>query len=326
MTKKTAPIITDLTDSEISRSAKNIEEHKYLTVEQFVKEKMSGGDSSKPATLEDGRKMMEAYSSTLPMPDGWTSQKISLGNVPTLALTGSGATTNGALIFFHAGGYTSGSAATHAGLAAQIANVAHIPAYSVDYRIAPENPFPAAIDDCYAAYAALVEELDANAPIVLAGDSAGGALVITITQMAITRGIRTPTAIYSISPWANLELTGTSYETRQAVHIGSSYEELVRMKNDYLNGHDPKDPLASPIYGSFENFPPLLIDAGANELFLSDAITVADRAANAGVDVQLKAWKGMMHMFPWFYADLKESNDAIEIAGNWIRQQIQNAL
>ncbi|MBE9461358.1 alpha/beta hydrolase [Dyadobacter subterraneus] len=293
-----------------------MKDNKYLSIGSFLKTFMITPDET--PTLQQVRDRQAAYGLSAPLPFGWETKKMLLGNVPVLELSGPEATKSGAILFFHAGGYSAGSAADHAGLAAKLGCTAQVKCYCVDYRLAPEQIFPAAVEDSYNAYIALINLLDKDTPVVLAGDSAGGGLAVAITQLVKARGEKIPSAVYAISPWADMNQVGESFIVRGPYDPMLSKESLNDLRDIYLNGHDPSDPRASPVNGDFENFPSLLIHVGANEVLLSDALRLTSLSANAGNDVTLKVWQDMIHIFPWFYPHLEKANQAIEAAGAWL--------
>ena len=288
----------------------------YLNIGGFLETFMVPPDEI--PTLQQVRDRQAAYGLAAPLPIGWEAKKMLLGNVPVLELYGPEATKHGAILFFHAGGYSAGSAADHAGLAAELGRAAKVKTYCVDYRLAPEHVFPATMEDSYDAYIALINLLDKSIPVALAGDSAGGGIVIAITQLAKARSKKMPSAIYAISPWIDMNQVGESFISRGPYDPMLSEASLNDLRDIYLNGHDPSDPMASPVNGNFENFPPLLIHAGANEVLLSDAIRLTSLSANAGNEVSLRVWQDMIHIFPWFYPHLEKANQAIKGAGAWL--------
>jgi acetyl esterase/lipase len=192
----------------------------------------------------------------------------------------------------------------------------------VDYRLAPEHVFPAAAEDAFEAYVQLRIKLGNDEPIVLAGDSAGGGLVIVVAQLAKKRGYQGPAALYAISPWISMDLDSPSYKKIGAKDPMLSRQTLGALRELYLNGHPAADEMASPVYGDFADFPPLLIDVGSSEVLLGDAIELSRLTAMEGNTVSLNVWKDMIHIFPWFYPHLLEANQAIQQAGEWLRKTI----
>ena len=289
----------------------------FLTIEEFLK--LFIAETPPPKSLEETRERQAAYGLASPLPDNWIAQEILLGEIPALELSGPESTNKGALLFFHAGGYSAGTAADHAGLAAHLGKAAQVKSYAVDYRLAPEHRFPAAIEDAFQAYLNLLERLGKQIPIAVAGDSAGGGIAIAIAQLCALRGVRKPVCVYAISPWANMQLDNKSYLVRKNADPMLSSEALQSLRNLYLSKENFNDPRASPVLGSFADFPPMLIDVGANEVLLGDALEIAELTSIAGNTVSLNIWKDMIHIFPWFYPHLKEAENAIKIAGSWVR-------
>jgi epsilon-lactone hydrolase len=190
--------------------------------------------------------------------------------------------------------------------------------YVPEYRRAPEYRFPAAVEDAMDSYRALLERGFSAEEIVVAGDSAGGGMAVAVAQQAAARGLRKPAGIYVLSPWADLTVTNASYDLRGPHDPMLSRTALADMAHAYLNGADPRNPLASPVFGDFSGFPPLLIHVGADEVLLDDASALAADASRTGTDVTLRVWARMIHMFPWFHTHLQAGRAAIEEAGKWI--------
>jgi len=295
-------------------------EKRFLPIDTFLKTFITS--SPPPSSLEQTRERQASYGLAAPLPQDWTAEEIDLKGVQALELSGPEVQSGAAMIFYHAGGYSAGSAADHAGLAAHLGKSAKMAAYSVDYRLAPEHVFPAAVEDAFQAYIGLQEFLGPDVAIVVAGDSAGGGLAVAVAQLALLRNLIAPVAVYAISPWADMSLTGTTFTTRASYDPILSQPGLTFLKQLYLNGQDPVDPLASPVYGNFTEFPPLRIDVGANEVLLSDSLEITKQASAHGEEVALKVWKDMIHIFSWFYPHLREAVRAIEEAGNWIREKV----
>lgn len=232
---------------------------------------------------------------------------------------------NKVMIYLHGGGYVVGSPATHRSLVARLAKSCSIRALSLNYRLAPEHPFPAALEDSLAVYQQIIAHGIAPENIILAGDSAGAGLALATLISLRDDHQPLPKMALCISPWTDLALTGESIKTCADIDPYISYESLT-LNAHYLGkpelNNDPKSPLISPLYADFTGLPPLLIHAGTDEVLLSDSTRLAEQAKNMGVDVTLKIWKDMWHDFHMWAPYLPEANQALkEIAGfvnkNW---------
>lgn len=272
--------------------------------------------------VEQTRAIERDYGSSVPLPPGCVTSPVSLRGVPSLRIVPVNADEDAAIVFYHAGGYSSGSLIGHAAYAAALCEAAGVIGFLPDYRLAPEARFPAAIDDCCAAYQAVIALGFDPAKVALAGDSAGGGIVFAVAQDAIASGANVPGCIYAMSPWADLTQSGVSYDTRAASDPLLSRAALSDLANIYLGDHDATDPRASPLFGAFDAFPATMIDAGANEVLLSDATRLADRLAMAGGEVELRVWEGLIHIFPWFAKEITDGAVANARAGSWIRRQL----
>jgi epsilon-lactone hydrolase len=275
-------------------------------------------DPSAYPSLSDARRVQEEYGTSVPLPGRIERTRLALGGVPTERLSPDDATGQRALLFFHSGGYTSGTAADHLALTAHLALAADAIGYVPEYRRAPEHRFPAAVEDAMNSYRALLDGGYSAEQIVVAGDSAGGGMAVAVAQQAAARGLRNPAGIYVASPWVDLTVTNASYDLRGPHDPMLSATALAHMAHAYLNGADPRNPLASPVFGDFSGFPPLLIHVGADEVLLDDASALATEASRTGTDVTLRVWARMIHMFPWFHTHLQTGRTAIEEAGKWI--------
>ena len=275
-------------------------------------------DPSAYPSLSEARRVQEGYGTSVPLPARIERTSVTLGGVPTERLSPDDTKGQRALLFFHSGGYTSGTAADHAALTAHLALAADAVGYVPEYRRAPEYRFPAAVDDAMDSYRALLEAGFSAEEIVVAGDSAGGGMAVAVAQQAPTRGLPKPAGIYVLSPWVDLTVTNASYDLRGPHDPMLSRTALADMAHAYLNGADARNPLASPVFGDFSRFPPLLIHVGADEVLLDDASTLAIEASRTGTDVTLRVWARMIHMFPWFSSELQTGRAAIEEAGKWI--------
>jgi epsilon-lactone hydrolase len=275
-------------------------------------------DPSVTPPVAEARNAQAAYGTSLPLPAGIERTKVMLGGMPTERLHPSDTKQQRAFLLLHSGGYSAGTAADHAALAAHLALSAEATGYVPEYRRAPEYPFPAAVEDAIDAYRGLLHAGLASDKIVVAGDSTGGGMAIAVAQQAAALGLPKPAGIYAISPWADLTQTNASYDARGPYDPMLSRTSLQGRADVYLNGADPRSPLASPVFGDFADFPPLLVHVGTDEVLLGDAIALARQASLAGSDVTLRVWARMIHIFPWFHSHLQAGRTAIEEAGKWI--------
>jgi acetyl esterase/lipase len=233
-----------------------------------------------------------------------------------------GARAHAAIMYLFGGGYTISSPHSRRKLAGHLARAAGIRALVPAYALAPEQPFPGAIESALAAYRFLQGGGFAPGRIVIAGDSSGGGLAAA-TLLAIRHaGLPLPAGAVAISPWADLACTGDTFAPLAAVDLTVTRDGLQRMAADYLRGADPRDPLASPVYGDFAGLPPLLILVGGHEGLLDDAVRLARQAALGGVDVTLRIWAGMQHVFPIYAGFLPEADAAVAMIGRWIEARL----
>lgn len=229
-----------------------------------------------------------------------------------------GAAVDRVILYLHGGGYVMGSIATHRAMVARIARAANARALLIDYRLAPEHPFPAAVEDAVAAYRWLVAQGCKQGRIVIAGDSAGGGLVLATLLRLRDMGVTLPAAGVGISPWTDLEGTGESVKTKAATDPMVTQENLSISAKAYYADHDPKDPLISQIHADFRGLPPLLLQVGESEILLDDATRVAARAKAAGVNVELEIWPEMIHVWHVFAKILPEGQQAIDKIGRFV--------
>ncbi len=255
-----------------------------------------------------------------PLPAGWTASPYDLGRSGE-RLSGPSAAANRTLLYFHGGGFGVGSARSHRGLAAQLGHAAQSTAFTLDYRLAPEHPFPAALEDALEAYRRLLKEGRAPETIVLIGDSAGGALAISTALLARERGLPMPLGIVAIAPWVDLTLSGDSMRFR-AEQDPVLYEAGLRtMAGAYLGGADPKTPLASPLFADLAGLPPLLLHVGNDEVLLSDSERFVNAARAVGVDATVEIWPGLFHVWHAHYAELEAAREGISEIGAWLMRR-----
>jgi salicylate hydroxylase len=243
-------------------------------------------------------------------------EEVDAGGVRALWVGDGGGPT---VLHVHGGGFMFGSARGAVGLADRIASAVGGRVLAVDYRLAPEHPYPAALDDVLAAYAWLVEQDDASPPI-LCGESAGGGLALSAALALRDRRLTPPAAIYVMSPLADLEVGGLSVDERKGQDPVLDRDLLTEMSAAYLQGHNPRDPLASPIHGNFTGLPPLLVHASACEALLDDARRVIEVARAAGVDAELRLFQDTVHIFP-LLSFLPEADEALDDLAAFVRER-----
>ena len=226
------------------------------------------------------------------------------------------------IFYLHGGGYSIGSVNTHADLVSRIARVSGARAFSLNYRLAPENPFPAAVDDATTAYRWLLKQGVRPETIVIAGDSAGGGLTAATLLALKKSGDPLPGAAVLLSPWTDLDATGESMKTRAEADPMIVVDPLKTMAKLYAGDAALTDPLVSPLYGDYSGLPPILIQVGDAEVLLSDSTRYAERAKAGGVDVTLEVWDEMIHVFQIFAAMLPEGQQAIDRIGAWVKQHV----
>ena len=271
------------------------------------------------------RRLLAELTSAQPLPAGVTVTPAALGGIPTAEITLDGTEPRHVVLYFHGGVYVLGDAAQAAGLAAQIGRRTRAKVISVDYRLAPEHPYPAAVDDALAAYQALLLAGTDPSDVAFAGESAGGGLAIATLVNARDHGLPLPAAAYLMSPYADLTLAGTTMDTKRAADPLLSRENLQARVPDYTAGHDPALGLISPIFADLSGLPPLIIQAGTHEVLLDDAIRLARQAAVADVAVTLDITPGVPHVFQAYYPILDEAAAALDRAGQLLSAHLASA-
>ncbi|HSG34534.1 MAG TPA: alpha/beta hydrolase [Sphingomonadaceae bacterium] len=264
----------------------------------------------------------EAALALSPVADDLAFEEVELAGVKILKGSYDGADPDRALLYLHGGAFIAGSAFGYRGLAAELARAGGLTSWSVDYRLAPEHPFPAAVEDCLAVYRVLVAQGIPPARIILAGDSAGGGLVLSTLIALRNAGESLPAAAILLSPFANLACDGSTYATKADVDPSLTVEGLRAGAAKYLGSTDPRHPEASPTFDSLAGLPPLLIQVGSAEILLDDAIRIAEVAGAAGTPVRLDIWPNMPHVFPAFAFMLEAGKLALQDAGQFMRQAL----
>lgn len=272
-----------------------------------------------PTTLEDRRAQMEAAMGGLPLAEGTVAEEIDAGGVRIVACRREGAEDDPVLLYFHGGGYRLGSARSYRAYGSNLARACSLQVLLVDYRLAPECPFPAAVEDALHAYGWALERHEPGT-VVVGGDSAGGGLAAALLLASRDEGLPAAAGAACLSPWADLTNTAASFlrcSDTDALFSKAAAEEAALL---YLQGADPTQPLASPVYGNWTGLPPLLVQASEDEVLADDASTLAAVAEKAGVAVELHLYPGMPHVWQLSYPAFPEAVQAVEELGNFVRR------
>ena len=274
--------------------------------------------------VSEQRRLLREAISAQPLPADVTVTAAALGGVPTAEITVDGIESRHVVLYFHAGVYVMGDAFQTAGLASQVGRRTRAKVISVDYRLAPEHPYPAAVDDALAAYEALLRGT-APSDIAFAGESAGGGLAIATLVNARDHGLPLPAAAFAMSPYADLTLAGATMETKREADPLLSPQALHVRVTDYTAGQDAALGLISPIFAELSGLPPLIIQAGTHEVLLDDAIRLARQAATADVQVTLDITPHVPHVFQAYYPILDEAATALDRAGQLLSAHLASA-
>lgn len=266
--------------------------------------------------LAEQRQIMEEMMAALPLADDVVTSEAALGGVGTLLVETTGARSDRTVLYLHGGAYALGSARTGVGLASEVGRRAGARAYSVDYRLAPEHPYPAAVEDCVAAYGALLDSGVESSRIAVVGESAGAGLVAATLVGLKGAGLAQPACAALISPWADLTLTDPMLEAKAAVDPVLTAAGLHRRRAEYVEEADAR--AASPVYADLTGVAPMLILAGTHEILVGDSLRLARRAAECDVRVDLQIWPGAPHVFPGFAAMLDEGAEALDSLGRFL--------
>jgi epsilon-lactone hydrolase len=275
------------------------------------------------ADVVEQRRLLRELLSAQPLPADVTVTAAVLGDVPTAEITVDGIEPRHVVLYFHGGVYVMGDAALAADLAAEVGRRTEAKVISVDYRLAPEHPYPAAVDDALAAYEALLQDGSQPSDIALAGESAGGGLAIATLVNIRDHGLPLPAAAFVMSPYADLTLAGATIDTRREVDPLLSREALQARIPDYTFGQDAALGLISPIFADLSGLPPLIIQGGSHEVLLDDAVRLAREAATADVEVTLEITPQVPHVFQAYHAILDEGAAALDRAGELLLAHLQ---
>jgi acetyl esterase/lipase len=285
---------------------------------------LSQGGLDLQADVPTLRASLNAVMAQISVPDDVRQSPTTIGGVDAIEVTAGGAEddADGVILYFHGGVYVIGTAAATVPMAGDLARRTGARVITLDYRLAPEHPYPAAVDDARDAYHGLLEQGVDPGQTALAGESAGGGLAVATLLALRDASTALPCCAFAMSPYADLTLSGDSIADRESVDRTLTPEGLRLRIPDYVAGADSSDPLISPVFGDLTGLPPLLIQVGSNEILLSDALRLADRAATADVTVTLDVTGGVGHVFQGFVAMLDEADAALDRASTFLRANL----
>ncbi len=274
------------------------------------------------ASLAEMRANAIAFGNLTSEPTGVTCTAVDADGVPAQWLTPQGAANDRVLMYVHGGGYVMMSAETHRKMVGHIAKATGCRALNVDYRLAPEHPHPAAVNDAVTAYQWLLAQGIKPQAIAIAGDSAGGGLCLATALKLRDMGLPLPAALVPISPWTDMEGAGESMKTRVAHDMIVSPLAITQLSGVFLQGGSTRDPYASPLYADLKGLPPIYIQVGDEEVLLDDSVRFADLAKKAGVDITLEIFPEMQHVFQIGAGMLPEADAAIAKIGAWLKSRL----
>jgi acetyl esterase/lipase len=279
------------------------------------------GAKPRPAGWEERRRRIEEVGSVWPVADDVKLEAVDLDGVTAEWSIASGADPSRVLMFFHGGGYCSGSIVSHRRMATEAGRAGGLRTLAVGYRLAPEHPFPAALDDALTAWRRLRKQGCAASRIAVGGDSAGGGLTLALAGELKRAGEETPACLWLVSPWTDLTMSGATLATKSAVDPLIHKEYLEELAHAYVPaGMDRKDPRVSPLCADLGGLPPTLIQVGSAETLLDDSTCFAAAAGAADVAVTLEIWPHMIHAWPMWNARLEPGRRALASAGAFMRR------
>jgi acetyl esterase/lipase len=268
----------------------------------------------------DARKSFDEMMEKVPAASGVTYEAATIGDVPGRWCRPADAVKGAAILYLHGGGYAVGAAQSYRHFAGQVASRARVAAFVPEYRLAPEFPFPAAVEDTQASYQGLVAQGLTN--IALVGDSAGGGLALMLLAWARAGSGPIPKGAAVISAWTDLAMTGDSMKTRAEADPLSTPASLAAMARLYLGDREACDPLASPLYGDLAGLPPVRMHVGEDDVLLDDSVRYGERFEQEGGTIQVHTWQGMIHVFLSNIALLKAAKEALDDVGDFLKWQL----
>ena len=285
-----------------------------LSARQLIKYR-----SRNDVTIEQLRQRVAGFARLVPMPPAHTqTREVIADGVKACHITTLASRSDRCILFLHGGGYIIGSPLLYRHFTWRLATATCAHVLSLDYRLAPEHPFPAALDDAVAGYQWVLANGVKPERVAVIGDSAGGGLALALLLRLRDQGIRLPAAAVALSPWTDLALTGASLAINATVDPIVNVAQMRRVVGHYLNGADPRLPYASPLYSDPAGLPPTLIQVGSDEVLRDDAVRMAERLRSAGCRVRLEIWPRMPHVWHLFVPLLPEARRAIAGIGTFV--------
>lgn len=276
----------------------------------------------RPQSLAERRERLDAIASVDGVASDIRFEQVTIGHCEAEWSLAPESDSSRVLLFLHGGGYCSGSIRSHRGMVSEAGRAAKVRTLALGYRLAPENPFPAALEDALAAFEYLLGLSIPARRIAIGGDSAGGGLSLA-TMARLRDGNRPlPACAWLASPWVDLEMTGASMDSKAAIDPLIHRDYLKELAAAYLGSASARDPLTSPLHADLSGFPPCLIQVGSAETLLDDAVRIAGRLGTADVSTQLEIWPDMIHAWPLWSARLKAGREAIASVGGFIRTHL----
>lgn len=287
-----------------------------------LREQLRAERERRPKPLAQARSEWIAEAENEAIPADTRIASVDMAGVAAEWISQAGSDDRGAILLLHGGGYNSGNCITHRNLAARLALASGLKVLVPDYRLAPENPFPAGLQDVLAVYGAMLKSGIAPSEIVVAGDSAGGGLAVALMLSLRDAGAPLPVAAVLLSPWTDVQCRGQSYETRRDADPSMLREGLLVAAADYCGNISPDHHLISPVNADLSDLPTMLIQVGGLEIMLDDSVVFAARAQDAGTQADLEIWPDMWHVFQSLAAEVPEAQDALDKIGQFIRDQL----
>jgi phosphinothricin tripeptide acetyl hydrolase len=287
-----------------------------------IRQVLTGMPDMANMSIDEQRAYMDESGRGFLLPPGAAVKREMADGVPAEWVKMPGASEDAAILYLHGGGYAIGSPTSHRHLAAAISGAAGAPVLSLAYRLAPEHPFPAAVEDAAMGYQWLLKKGFLPARVGIAGDSAGGGLTVAALLALRDVGVPLPAVGICISPWVDLTCSAESYRTKASVDPLVNQDGIVQFVRWYLGDQDPRTPLASPLFADLIGLPPLLIQVGSDEVLLDDAVGLDAKARAAGVQSTLEIWEEMIHVWHFFAPMLKEGRDAVVRIGEFFKSHV----